>query len=80
MTPTLRTKRLLLSPYVPADEEDFVALFQDARVSQWIGDGLATETEDREMFGRVFTNVYAQNRFDIWAVREDGSVTVLLKA
>jgi len=72
MTPTLQTQRLVLSPYVPADEEDFVALFQDPLVAQWIGDGLATETEDREMFGRIFTNVYAQNRFDIWAVREDG--------
>ena len=25
MTPTLRTRRLLLEPYTPADEEDFVA-------------------------------------------------------
>ncbi|MEV4107543.1 GNAT family N-acetyltransferase [Nonomuraea sp. NPDC049695] len=72
MTPTLRTERLLLEPYVPEDEEDFVALFQDRRVSQWMGDGPATEAEDRALFGRVFTKVYAQELFDVWAVRRNG--------
>ncbi|GAA3241234.1 GNAT family N-acetyltransferase [Nonomuraea helvata] len=72
MTPTLRTERLLLEPYVPEDEEGFVALFQDRRVSQWMGDGTATEAEDRALFGRVFTKVYAQELFDVWAVRRDG--------
>ncbi|MFG2563490.1 GNAT family N-acetyltransferase [Streptomyces sp. NPDC048496] len=72
MTPTLRTERLLLAPYTPEDEEDFVALFQDVRVSQWIGDGAASEEEDRALFGRIFTKVYAQNLFDVWAVRRDG--------
>lgn len=28
LPPPLRTERLLLEPYVPGDEEDFVALFQ----------------------------------------------------
>ncbi|MFG2294386.1 GNAT family N-acetyltransferase [Streptomyces sp. NPDC048603] len=72
MTPTLRTERLLLEPYVPEDEEDFVALFQDARVAQWMGDGLASEAADRALFGRIFTKVYAQNLFDVWAVRRNG--------
>ncbi|MGW2618039.1 GNAT family N-acetyltransferase [Streptomyces sp. NPDC001500] len=72
MTPTLRTARLLLEPYVPEDEEDFVALFQDARVSRWMGDGPASEAEDRALFGRIFTKVYAQGLFDVWAVRRDG--------
>jgi RimJ/RimL family protein N-acetyltransferase len=71
MTPTLRTRRLLLEPYTPADEEDFVALFQDERVSRWLGDGPATEAEDRALFGRVFSKVYALDRFDVWAVRRD---------
>lgn len=39
--PTLRTSRLLLDAYTPQDEEDFVALFQDTRVSRWMGDGPA---------------------------------------
>ncbi|MGW6913865.1 GNAT family N-acetyltransferase [Kitasatospora sp. NPDC054939] len=72
MTPTLRTERLLLEPYIPEDEEDFVALFQDTRVSQWMGDGPASEAADRALFGRIFTKVYARELFDVWAVRRDG--------
>jgi RimJ/RimL family protein N-acetyltransferase len=72
VTPTLRTERLLLEPYVPEDEEDFVALFQDTRVSQWMGEGPASEEADRALFGRIFTKVYARNLFDVWAVRRDG--------
>jgi len=72
VTPTLRTERLLLEPYVPEDEEGFVALFQDTRVSQWMGDGPAPEEEDRALFGRIFTKVYAQDLFDVWAVRRNG--------
>ncbi|MFD6228891.1 GNAT family N-acetyltransferase [Streptomyces sp. NPDC060232] len=72
MTPVLRTERLLLDPYIPEDEEAFVALFQDARVSRWMGDGPTTEAEDRALFGRVFSKVYAEELFDVWAVRRDG--------
>ncbi|MFI9052032.1 GNAT family N-acetyltransferase [Streptomyces sp. NPDC053427] len=72
MTSTLRTERLLLEPYVPEDEEDFVALFQDTRVSQWMGEGPASEAADRALFGRIFTKVYAQELFSVWAVRRDG--------
>ncbi|MEU3460444.1 GNAT family N-acetyltransferase [Streptomyces sp. NPDC006733] len=72
MTPTLHTKRLLLTPYVPGDEDDFVALFQDPQVSQWMGDGPSTAAEDRALFGRIFTKVYAQDLFAVWAVRRDG--------
>ncbi|MFD9433524.1 GNAT family N-acetyltransferase [Streptomyces sp. NPDC060002] len=72
MTPTLRTQRLLLEPYIPADEEAFVALFQDTRVSRWMGDGPASEAADRALFGRIFTKVYAQELFDVWAVRRNG--------
>jgi RimJ/RimL family protein N-acetyltransferase len=72
MTPTLRTERLLLEPYVPEDEAAFVALFQDTRVSRWMGDGPDTEEADRALFGRIFTKVYANNLFAVWAVRRDG--------
>ncbi|MGW3911461.1 GNAT family N-acetyltransferase [Streptomyces sp. NPDC005070] len=72
MTPTLRTERLLLEPYVPEDEDDFVALFQDTRVSRWMGDGPSSASADRALFGRIFTKVYAQYLFDVWAVRRDG--------
>ncbi|GHA13598.1 GNAT family N-acetyltransferase [Streptomyces purpurascens] len=72
MPPTLRTPRLLLDPYAPEDEERFVALFQDTRVSRWMGDGPASEAEDRALFGRIFSKVYAGELFDVWAVRRDG--------
>ncbi|MFD0380388.1 GNAT family N-acetyltransferase [Streptomyces sp. NPDC127112] len=74
MTPTLRTERLLLDPYLPDDEEAFVALFQDTRVSRWMGDGPVPEEEDRALFGRIFTKVYARGLFDVWAVRRDGEL------
>lgn len=71
-TPVLHTRRLLLEPYAPADEEDFVALFQDARVGRWLGDGVDTEAGNRALFGRIFTKVYAQDLFGVWVVRQDG--------
>ncbi|MEV4398753.1 GNAT family N-acetyltransferase [Nonomuraea sp. NPDC049607] len=73
-TPTLRTERLLLEPYVPEDEEAFVALFQNPQVTRWMGDGTATEAEDRALFGRIFSKVYAQDLFAVWAVRRDGAL------
>lgn len=72
MTPTLRTERLLLEPYAPADEDGFVALFQDERVSRWMGDGPQSADEDRVLFGRIFSKVYAEGLFDVWAVRQGG--------
>lgn len=71
-TPALHTARLRLAPYTPGDEEDFVALFQDPLVSRWMGEGTQTEAEDRALFGRVFSKVYAQDLFDVWAVRHEG--------
>lgn len=72
MTPTLSTPRLILEPYVRSDEDGFVELFADERVSRWVGDGPSPEAEDRAVFGRIFSAVYAENRFDVWAVRRDG--------
>jgi RimJ/RimL family protein N-acetyltransferase len=72
VTPPLRTERLLLDRYVPEDEDSFVALFQDTRVSRWMGDGPSSEADDRALFSRIFTKVYAEALFDVWAVRRDG--------
>ncbi|MEU1004646.1 GNAT family N-acetyltransferase [Streptomyces tibetensis] len=72
MPPTLSTPRLLLDAYTPDDEESFVALFQDTRVSRWMGDGPAAEAADRALFGRIFSKVYAGDLFDVWAVRRGG--------
>ena len=71
-TPTLLTERLVLEPYVPEDEEAFVALFGDPRVSRYMGDGPEPEEVNRALFRRVFTDVYDKRAFDVWAVREDG--------
>jgi RimJ/RimL family protein N-acetyltransferase len=72
VTSTLHTERLVLERYVVEDEEGFVALFQDTRVSRWMGDGPSSEADDRALFGRVFTMVYADDLFDVWAVRRNG--------
>lgn len=71
--PPPHTERLRLTPYTPADEEDFVRLFQDPRVSRWMGDGPSSEAEDRALFGRIFSKVYARRLFDVWAVRLAGA-------
>ncbi|WP_052168671.1 GNAT family N-acetyltransferase [Actinoalloteichus spitiensis] len=73
MTDVVRTDRLLLQPYLPEDEESFVRLFQDEEVVRYVGNGLQTEAEDRALFHRVFTDVYANRRFDVWAVWFDGA-------
>ncbi|MFE7660510.1 MULTISPECIES: GNAT family N-acetyltransferase [Streptomyces] len=72
MTPTLRTDRLLLEPYVPADEDGFVEFFMDARVSRWMGDGPWPEADYRATFARIFDHAYASDGFDVWVVRQDG--------
>lgn len=71
MSPTLRTARLLLDEYTPADEESFVALLGDERVARWMGDGPEPQDALRALFHRVF-DVYRDDRFDVWAVRMDG--------
>ncbi|MGW2230601.1 GNAT family N-acetyltransferase [Streptomyces formicae] len=72
MTPELRSERLVLSPYAETDEADFVSLFQDEAVGRWFGDGMQTAAEDRALFHRIFSYVYAENRFPVWAVRHEG--------
>ncbi|EWM11890.1 GNAT family N-acetyltransferase [Kutzneria sp. 744] len=71
MTPTIRTERLLLEPYDHGDEETFVVLVGDEAVNRYVGDGALSEQDARALFLRVFP-VYEENRFDVWAVREDG--------
>lgn len=71
-TPTLHTDRLLLEPYRPDDAKDFIALLTDPEVGRFMGDGPLTADEAGALFGRVFTKVYADDLFDVWAVRRDG--------
>ncbi|MHC0429047.1 GNAT family N-acetyltransferase [Streptomyces sp. O3] len=70
MTPELRTDRLSLSPYVHTDEADFVGFFTEPRVARWFGNDSAREL--RAVWGRVFSLVYPEDRFQVWAVRHEG--------
>ncbi|QGN49856.1 GNAT family N-acetyltransferase [Micromonospora sp. WMMD558] len=72
-TPVLHTDRLLLEPYRPDDAEDFVTLFTDPEVGRFMGDGPLGAEEAGALFGRVFSKVYANDLFDVWAVRRGGS-------
>lgn len=68
MTPTLRTSRLVLRPYVPGDEDDFVALLEDETVTRWMGmPDAAVRTVFRRSFGPD-----SKVDWDLWAVLEDG--------
>ncbi|SCL49484.1 Protein N-acetyltransferase, RimJ/RimL family [Micromonospora citrea] len=71
-TPTLRTDRLLLEPYRPDDAEDSIALLTDPEVGRFMGDGPLSAEEAGALFERLFANVYANDLFDVWAVRRDG--------
>ncbi|MEU5939908.1 GNAT family N-acetyltransferase [Micromonospora sp. NPDC047548] len=71
-TPTLHTDRLLLEPYRPADADEFVALLTDPEVGRFMGDGPMTAEDAAALFGRLFSKVYADGLFDVWAVRRDG--------
>lgn len=72
MTPALRTQRLHLDPYVPGDEEEFVALYQDPEVARWRTGGPAQRAADRARFRRILTHVYPLELGDAWSVRFDG--------
>lgn len=71
----LRSERLVLSSYVASDESDFVALFQDETVGRRSGDGTRSAEADRALFARLFSIVYEEERFPVWAVRHDGRYT-----
>ncbi|MGH8867192.1 MAG: GNAT family N-acetyltransferase [Actinomycetes bacterium] len=67
----LHTVRLSLEPYGPADERDFWTLFDDPRVTRWLGSAQEGPGHG-EMFRRIFATPLPGQRFDAWAVREGG--------
>jgi RimJ/RimL family protein N-acetyltransferase len=68
MTPTLRTRRLVLRPYLPTDEDAFAGLFEDDQVTRWMG---MPDADMRTVFRRGFDP--GRVTWDIWAVVEDGT-------
>jgi ribosomal-protein-alanine N-acetyltransferase len=63
----LKTERLILKSYETSDKSDFIALFTDAAVMRYVGDGVLTEKKAEAFWRKLFERLYPQN-FNIWAV------------
>ena len=63
----LETERLNLKLYTEKDKNDLVALFTDAEVMKFVGDGVMTETQAEEWWQKLFNKFYP-NGVKIWAV------------
>lgn len=64
---TLETERLILKPYEESDKADFIALFTDATVMKYVGDGVLTNDQAEAFWQKLFEKLYPQE-FNIWAV------------
>lgn len=64
---TLETERLILRFYENTEKQDFIALFTDASVMKYVGDGTLTEEQAENFWRKLFEQLYPQN-FNIWAV------------
>jgi RimJ/RimL family protein N-acetyltransferase len=73
MTPVLRTERLEFLPYRPEHEDAFVALLRNEEVCRWMGQDLVPEPDIRAVFQAILTDVYPQNRFDVWGLWLQGT-------
>lgn len=63
----METERLFLRRYAQKDKEHFIALFTDAAVMKYVGDGVMTGEQVEAFWRKLFEKLYPQN-FDIWAV------------
>jgi ribosomal-protein-alanine N-acetyltransferase len=63
----LETERLILKSYETSDKPDFIALFTDAAVMKYVGDGVLTEERAEAFRHKLFEQLYPQN-FNIWAI------------
>lgn len=63
----LKTQRLILKPYKESDKVDFIALFTDAAVMKYVGDGVLTNDQAEAFWQKLFAQLYPQG-FNIWAV------------
>jgi RimJ/RimL family protein N-acetyltransferase len=69
MQTILETERLRLKPYEPDDahQQHLIELLTDAEVMKFIGDGVMNRAAAESLWERVFSVVYAENRFYMWA-------------
>lgn len=65
----METERLILRHYAAADKADFIALFTDAAVMKFVGDGVLNQAQAEAFWIKLFEVLYPQN-FNIWAVFE----------
>jgi ribosomal-protein-alanine N-acetyltransferase len=70
----METERLVLTRYAEKDKTDFIALFTDAAVMKYVGDGVLTTGQAEAFWQKLFEKLYPQN-FNIWAIfaREDSA-------
>ncbi len=69
--PTLRTERLLLRPWRPADRPGFAALNADPEVMEFLGRGPMERWESDAFVDRI-EGLWAANGFGLWAVEVIG--------
>jgi len=63
----METERLILRHYTEEDRGDFIALFTDAAVMKYVGDGVLTVEQAEKFWRKLFEKLYPQG-FNIWAV------------
>lgn len=63
----METDRLFLRRYAEKDKKHFIALFTDAVVMKYVGDGVMTGEQAEAFWRKLFETLYPQN-FNIWAV------------
>lgn len=70
----METERLVLRRYAEKDKPDFIALFTDAAVMKYVGDGVLTGEQAEAFWQKLFEKLYPQN-FNIWAIsaKEDSA-------
>ena len=70
----METERLVLRRYTEKDKTNFIALFTDAAVMKYVGDGVLTTEQAEAFWQKLFEKLYPQN-FNIWAIfaKEDSA-------
>ena len=63
----METERLFFKFYEEKDKADFTALFTDAAVMKYVGDGVMTHEQAEAFWQKLFEELYPQG-LNIWAV------------
>ena len=63
----MESERLFFRFYEEKDKADFTALFTDATVMKYVGDGVLTDEQAEAFWQKLFEKLYPQ-RVNIWAV------------